>query len=42
MRVLNMRPRGAGTGTQAARISGRYDIPALSIGIRSTLGNAHP
>lgn len=32
MRVLIMGPPGAGKGTQAARISDRYDIPALSIG----------
>lgn len=32
MRVLIMGPPGAERGTPAARISDRYDIPALSIG----------
>jgi hypothetical protein len=32
MRVLIIGPPGAGKGTKAARISDRYDVPALSIG----------
>ena len=32
MRLILMGPPGAGKGTQAAAISQRYDIPAISTG----------